>query len=79
VVIVTGNAGLSLYELAEVLKPETSAKIFDCDSAIALDGGPSTQGYSQPNDVEIKGGWNIHDAIVVARSGGDEAQLNQSH
>jgi hypothetical protein len=67
VAIITGDSGLSLYELAEILKPDGSGKIFDCDSAIALDGGPSTQGYSQPNGVEIKGGWNIHDAIVVTR------------
>jgi len=67
VVIVTGTSGLSLYELAELLMPGASRGIFDCDSAIALDGGPSTQGYSSPNDVEIPGGWNIHDAVVIAR------------
>jgi uncharacterized protein YigE (DUF2233 family) len=67
VVIVIDRLGLSLYELGSILLPGNSGHIFDCDSAISLDGGPSTQAYFEPQNVEIKGGWNIHDALIVKR------------
>ena len=39
--------------------------VFNCDLPIPLDGGPSSQAYFEPQNIEIKGGWNVHDAIVV--------------
>jgi exopolysaccharide biosynthesis protein len=66
-VIIIDRVGLSLYELASILRPGNPGHVFNCDSAIALDGGPSTQAYFRPQNVEIRGGWNIHDAIIVER------------
>jgi uncharacterized protein YigE (DUF2233 family) len=67
IVVIVGGQGISAFELATLLQRGRVPNIFDCDSAIALDGGPSTQAYFEPRKTEIPGGWNMHDAIVITK------------
>jgi hypothetical protein len=65
VVVVAGN-GLSLWELASVLKPGNPGKMLNCDSAISLDGGPGTQvSFDSSEKIELAGSWGVHDALVA--------------
>lgn len=61
-----GN-GLSLYEFAKILHTKESDGGFQCDVALNLDGGPSTQMVFEINNnkEELKGLWNVQNAIVV--------------
>jgi len=63
-----GN-GLSLYEFAELLAAREIDGGLDCNLAINLDGGPSTQvGMNVAGTREhVDGLWKIHNAVVVRR------------
>ena len=65
IVVVTGY-GLSLWEFATLLHRGNPGQKLNCDSAIALDGGPSTQvSWDGSDKLELRGGWPVHDALVV--------------
>lgn len=65
VVVVTG--GLSLYEMGELLSAPSANGGFGCDSALNLDGGPSTQVsfLAGKRKVEIEGLWKINNALLI--------------
>lgn len=57
-ILVVAGHGLSLYEAGWLLRSPAWGGFFDCDSAIALDGGSSTQ-------LTIAGEWDLRsDALV---------------
>ena len=57
-ILVVSGQGLSLYEAGWLLRSPAWGGFFDCDSAIALDGGSSTQ-------LTIAGEWDLRaDALV---------------
>ena len=66
-----GN-GLSLYEFAKVLYTKKSSGGFECDAALNLDGGPSTQMVFDLSNqkTELIGLWKVQNAIVVQRDSG---------
>jgi uncharacterized protein YigE (DUF2233 family) len=66
VVIVEG--GLSLYELAEFLSAKQGNGGLECNAALNLDGGPSTQAFFRGDqaETEIAGRWKIQNALVVS-------------
>ena len=68
-IIVKGEngAGLSLYELAEILQRNKRDGGLGCDIALNLDGGPSSQIAANFDSYKttIPGLWNIHNAISV--------------
>ena len=62
------NIQLSLYEAGWALRGEEWGGWFDCDSAIALDGGGSTQLYvEQHSKFTVLGDTPVHNAFVVKR------------
>jgi uncharacterized protein YigE (DUF2233 family) len=69
VYIVVVESGLSLYELAELLATKASNGGLECDSALNLDGGPSTQAFfrSDSQKLEVEGRWKIQNALVISR------------
>jgi exopolysaccharide biosynthesis protein len=77
VVVIVDRLGFSLFELASILQTSNPAHIFNCDSDIALDGGLSAQAYFQPQKIEISGGWNIHDALIVKRRDAEPASVHR--
>lgn len=57
-ILLVSGQGLSLYEAGWLLRSPSWGGFFDCDSAIALDGGSSTQ-------LTISGEWDLRvDALV---------------
>jgi uncharacterized protein YigE (DUF2233 family) len=67
VVIVTLFGGISLYDFAELFASSPKDGGFGCDSALNLDGGPSTQvSFSDGSaSFEQVGRWRISNAIVI--------------
>jgi len=63
-----GN-GLSLYEFAELLVAREIDGGLECDLAINLDGGPSTQVGMNLGAIreQVDGLWKIHNVITVRR------------
>ena len=67
IVLVSGQ-GLSLFEAGWLLRGENWGGWFDCDSAIALDGGGSTQLYVADHpEMTIEGATPVQNALVVKR------------
>jgi exopolysaccharide biosynthesis protein len=68
VAMITGT-GMSLYEAGWLMRKPVEGGLFGCDSAIALDGGGSTQlwlrNYPQ---FEIRGETPVHNALLIKRS-----------
>ena len=66
-IIVEGGA--TLFELAEFLSTSEQRGGFGCDTAINLDGGPSTQAlFREPKGpTKITGRWRTQNAIVIYR------------
>ncbi|WP_370205833.1 phosphodiester glycosidase family protein [Bradyrhizobium diazoefficiens] len=60
--------GLTLYDLAQILRTSERDGGFDCEVAINLDGGPSTQlSYNLGSrTLEIDGAWKINTAVLVS-------------
>lgn len=66
IVVVASGKGLSLWDLASVLKPGNPGQKLNCDSAISLDGGPGTQvSFDSLEKLDLRGRWPVHDALVV--------------
>lgn len=67
ILTITGQ-GLSLFEAGWILRSEEWGGRFDCDSAIALDGGGSTQLYvANKPSLNFEGNTNVVNAFVVKR------------
>ena len=67
ILTVTGG-GLTLFEAGWLLRSKAWGGFFDCDSAIALDGGGSTQFFfSDRSDLTITGLTPVHNGLLVTR------------
>lgn len=71
VIIVTiAGSGLSLFEAGWMMRHEKWGGWFDCDAAIALDGGGSTQLYvAGHNSLNIEGNTPVQNALIVKKRG----------
>jgi uncharacterized protein YigE (DUF2233 family) len=68
-VVVEG--GLSLFQFASLLAAPTTTGGFGCESAINLDGGPSSQAVFRGGGRRIEvGGWPVENALVVSTNPG---------
>lgn len=68
VLFVVNGGGLSLFEAGWLFRSRSWGGYFDCDSAIALDGGGSTQLYvSGAEDYSIAGETPVQNALVITR------------
>lgn len=63
IILVTDNMPLSTTELAQLMK----AKPLDCENALNLDGGSSSQLRAKINDfqLDVHGFSNVSDAVIV--------------
>ncbi len=62
------RGGLSLYEAGWLMRSQNVGGFFDCDSAIALDGGRSTQMWVQDKPEWMFSGFTpVHNFLVVKR------------
>jgi uncharacterized protein YigE (DUF2233 family) len=63
------GSGLSLYEFAEFCRAPVEQGGADCDAALNLDGGASTQTFFRFDGITagVEGLWAINSAIVVKR------------
>ena len=65
--LVTG-AGLSLYEAGWLLRSPEDGGYFDCDSAIAMDGGGSTQTWVRGHpELSYRGISPVHNFLIMQR------------
>jgi uncharacterized protein YigE (DUF2233 family) len=66
-VVIAVEGGLSLFQLASLLAAPAPDGI-GCDSALNLDGGPSTQALfrSGGHRVAVEGGWPVANALIVS-------------
>jgi len=65
--LVTG-AGMSLFEAGWLMRGAEVGGFFSCDSALALDGGGSTQLWVAGNrELALRGETPVHNALVVLR------------
>ena len=68
VLIIVSGQGLSLFEAGWLLRDAHWGGWFDCDSAIAFDGGGSTQLYvADHREMAIEGFAPVQNALVVKR------------
>lgn len=65
-VMVVTRGGLSLFEAGWILRAREEGGFFGCDSAVALDGGGSTQiWYAGDESLSYRGISPVHNFIVV--------------
>lgn len=65
--LVTG-AGLSLYEAGWLMRSKDDGGYFDCDSAIAMDGGGSTQNWVAGHpELSYRGISPVHNFLIMRR------------
>ncbi len=66
-VVVVVEGGLSLFELGEILSARAADGGFECERAINLDGGPSTQASFLANgaSLEIAGIWPAQNGVLM--------------
>jgi hypothetical protein len=66
VLLTVSGGGLSLFETGWLLRNREWGGFFDCDSAIALDGGGSTQLHVPGHpDLDIEGQTKVHNFLTV--------------
>ncbi|MEM9330519.1 MAG: phosphodiester glycosidase family protein [Pseudomonadota bacterium] len=66
VFVLITRSGMSLYEAGWILRPEKEGGFFGCDSAVALDGGRSTQvWYSGRPEYSYAGLAPVQNFIIV--------------
>ena len=61
--------GLSLYDLADLLRAKTEDGGAGCEAAMNLDGGASTQAkcFAQKMLIDIKGLWPVNSVVTVRK------------
>ena len=70
VLIIISRVGMSLYEAGWLMREREVGGYFDCDSALALDGGRSTQAYFEGRpDLSLSGFTPVQNFLVVNRRG----------
>lgn len=68
ILLTFSGLGLSLFEAGWTLRNQEWGGWFDCDSAIALDGGGSTQLYVENHpDFSVHGDTAVQNALIVKR------------
>jgi len=67
IVVVITRIGLSLYEAGWVLRSKADGGFFECDSAIALDGGRSTQVWYADDQAYSHAGLTTVQNFIVVR------------
>lgn len=67
--LIVVEGGLSLFELASLLSNDPNVGGFQCNGALNLDGGPSTQASFVHDSFEfaVDGLWKTQSALVVRR------------
>lgn len=62
------EGGISLFQFADILSHPAAEGGFGCDSAINLDGGPSTQAALRAGSTQrdIAGETTVHNALIVS-------------
>ncbi len=69
-IIAVSGRGLSLYELAVLMKKPGEDGFFGCEAAIALDGGSSTQAaYALDPKLDVVSPAPVQNALVVREAG----------
>lgn len=65
--IVLVDGGLSLFDLGSLLSREAEQGGYECERAINLDGGPSSQLYlkHRGTELDVKGTWKANNAVLV--------------
>lgn len=71
VVVVISRVGMSLYEAGWVLRKPEDGGFFNCDSAVALDGGRSTQMWYSGNSTYDHSGLTPVQNFVIVRQRDD--------
>jgi exopolysaccharide biosynthesis protein len=66
-IVIVVEGGVSLFELAQLLSSPVDKGGFGCNSALNLDGRPSTQAVfrSGKRDIRITGRWRVQNAVVI--------------
>ena len=65
-IVAIAGSGLSLYEAGWIMRGKNVGGYFDCDSALAMDGGGSTQIWVKDRpDLSFGGITPIHNAIII--------------
>jgi exopolysaccharide biosynthesis protein len=66
IVVVIVDGGLSLFEAGWLMRGKDVGGFFNCDSAIALDGGRSTQIWVKDRpDLSFGGGTTVQNAVII--------------
>ena len=66
-VVVTG-LGMSLFEAGWLMRDRSVGGYFECDAALALDGGGSTQLWMREERLQnIRGDNAVHNALLISR------------
>lgn len=70
VLIIISRRGMSLYEAGWMMRSPDVGGYFDCASAVALDGGRSTQVYYEGHpEYSLSGFTPVHNFLLVNRRG----------
>lgn len=70
VLVIVSRVGMSLYEAGWLMRSPDLGGYFDCASAIALDGGRSSQVYYDGHpEYAVSGFTPVHNFLVVNRRG----------
>lgn len=66
VVALVGGFGLSLFEAGWLMRGGDAGGFFGCDSALAMDGGGSSQLWVKDRgDLSVRGETPVHNALVI--------------
>ena len=67
IVVAIIGGGLSLFEAGWLMRDEKVGGVFNCDSAIAMDGGGSTQIWIRDRpDLSFGGETPVHNAVIIS-------------
>jgi hypothetical protein len=68
ILLIVAGAGLSLFEAGWLMRGAEVGGFFACDSALALDGGGSTQLWvAGSRELALRGETPVHNALIVRR------------
>ena len=66
IVVAIVDGGLSLFEAGWLMREKDVGGFFNCDSAIAMDGGRSTQIWVKDRpDLSFGGGTTVQNAVII--------------
>ena len=68
VLVVVSGLGMSLFEAGWLMRGRSVGGYFECDAALALDGGGSTQLWMREEKLQnIRGDNAVHNALLISR------------